>query len=346
MKKLIVALGLASGVFGAESWAQEWRQTWERKSWEVWRAKPEAEVRKLAEAGDRVAIWVLWSRLYDGRTAAEAQPWLKKAIELELPQAIAWEAGIWQQDDLEMCLRKLEKAAATGYPLAMLELGRILLGPKIDEKGFLSRPDPGRAVELLQKAADEHSTDAMAELAVLYACGVGEPRHAEERPMALWLKIANHGNREAMREVAQRLRAGYGIEKDLQVAAAWAARGRFDWIAVVESGRGGGRIPGATEWISEGGQGDEEVLKEISNLFEKAVAERSGAAALELARMFEKGTHGKAIPARAAAMYALAEKFGQAGAGAKRAALEATLDETGRQVFQREVEWMTRASGR
>jgi TPR repeat protein len=73
--------------------------------------------------------------------------------------------------------------------------------------------DEARALELIRAAADQNLTDAVHQLAELYACGIGEPRSASERPVALLERVGKWG------DLQLRYEHGLGTDRDLVLAA-------------------------------------------------------------------------------------------------------------------------------
>jgi TPR repeat protein len=315
--------------------SSDWRQLWDRSLRAQWYSKPVADLRKQADAGQGVAMWILADRSSFETNYVQAAEWRHKAAQAGLAQAVLNEVRL--ESDLAAALQQLEKIVASGYPEAKVALARALLSSAIDAKQFYNKPNPGRAVELLQEAVAEGSVGACIELATLYACGVGEPRNDGERPAALWEKAAEAGNGDAMKELARRYRLGFSVEKDLLLAGAWAAREAHTKTSlIIESGP-----IESMEWAGLRARGDDSAWRRISTLFDEALAKGSGAAFLELASLHAEGNYGKPNLPRATALYVLAERFGNSSAAAKRGELESKLDEQGRARLKADLTWMT-----
>lgn len=316
--------------------AVDWREAWDAEPRQRWLSKPEAELRKEANAGGPMAMWMLAVRLYNERSNTEAKQWRDKAASAEVPQAMT-EVAHWATfTNLQMAIPLLEKAAATGYPIAKANLARILVAGRTDPMQFEVKPNPGRAVELLQQALDERAVEAWMELATLYAAGVGEPRNDGETPVRLFARAANSGNVDAMNEMARRRRIGYGVEKDLLSSATWAARARLKHFF-----RYGGLSNKPTDWVGADEGPDETILRNISNLYAEAFEKESVKAILELASMSATGQHGAPNLPRAAALYTLAERAGETSAAAERRELESKFTAEEREALQFELRWMT-----
>src|SRR5438067_5368645 len=155
---MLIVLSATIGAAEVSQDMPEWRQLWDRAGNIAWFAKPEADLRKQANGGNAVAMWVLGWILHDEKQYDESRRWREKAADAGLPQAMTEKAeGGMLHDDLRGALEILEKAAATGYPQAKCVLAGTLLGGAIDKNQFYVKANPARAVELYQQAADERA---------------------------------------------------------------------------------------------------------------------------------------------------------------------------------------------
>lgn len=122
---------------------------------------------------------------------------------------------------------RIQAEAANGAPEAKLALGEEYL------EGRFIAVDEARAVELIRAAADAGLPAAQFELAEMYACGMGEPRHEGETPFRLYRLAGDKGHRGAMAQLARRYRLGLGTERDLLEAARWLARTAAETVSPV-----------------------------------------------------------------------------------------------------------------
>lgn len=337
MMRLLLILVFVAQVVSRAAAAPDWREMWTAESYARWRAVPTAELRKKADAGDAVAMLYLSHRLRGENKHEEATEWRAKAAKAGMPQAITDELWGMQQNDLKTYVEQLEKAAATGYPMAKVYLARVLVAGAVDKKVFIVKADPGRAVQLLQEAADQNAIEAWATLASLYASGTGEPRNDGERPLMLWAKAANNNDSDAMFEMARRRRVGLGVEKDLISSAGWAMRGYMIGMRRFA----GGQAPQPQDWLRFLHGEDVEILRKLTRLYEQGLLQGSRAALIELAELNVKSDWGKPNLPRAAALYRLAAKVGDASGTAKAAGIESKLDKEELATMQRDLAWMS-----
>jgi TPR repeat protein len=340
MKKILLIVALTFLASRAYAATADWRELWDSQKWRAWQAKPESVLRAEAAQGGANAMWMLAVKLYNEHGGKEAQEWRDKAAKAGSVQAITEIAVQSLHTDIRQSVKTLEQMAATGYPPAKFDLADTLIGGGIDQKFQYVEADIARAVELLQQAADERSVDAWLRLAQLYACGVGEPRNDGERPAALWLKCANAGRTEAMLEMAQRYRFGFGVDKDFLAATGWGARENFQTVRQIL----GGHFPEPADWVGPRRGPDEETLQKITMLFANGLLRNSRASLETLAQMHIAGENGKPNLPRAVALLTFAERAGSPSAAATRAEIERKLDDNGKEAVKRDLAWMTEAS--
>jgi len=308
---------------GAES-SPDWRELWFRDKSERWENKSMGELRTSAESGSALASYVLAKKLWaSGDKSKEGDRWMDAAAKAGLPQAIYQRAIEIYNSNRAESFRQLERAAATGFPEAKIRMSEALL------EGREVSVDFGRAVELLQQAADIGSIDASVRLAQLYACGVGEPRSDADRPLNLYRKAAEAGHRDARDALVDRYRFGLGVEKDLLEAAAWKAK---SLQATYRSSKGAWKNG---LWRIDGAE--DEFLTKLVALYEEALFYNSAKAARELGELHVRNEFGAVNLPRAAALFAFA---GRGGGGNQAADLEKKFDAAQRAAFEKESRWL------
>ena len=189
-----------------------------------WKDAPESDARQAAMAGDRGALWFVHEidRIRAGEHRDKGFEWLKKAAAQQFPAA-EYRLGIiyinWRlkpgSTEEQQGFNMVRHAMEAGYEPAQHHWAEMLL-----EGGWLT-PDVPRAVELLRTAADQGCPRAQFQLAEQYACGNGEPRTAQEAPIALLTHAANAGIIEAQFALGERCRFGFGAEKNKARAFYW-----------------------------------------------------------------------------------------------------------------------------
>ena len=181
--------------------------------------------RQAAEEGQTDAMVQLYLCYWSGngveRDRAKAMEWLRKAAEARSPWAeclmgyrceqVEWVGEGTERHltrpDLFGALRWYRRSAEQGWAGGQYHLGMMYL------EGKAVAPDEARALELIRAAADQDLKDANYQLAELYACGIGEPRHHSERPVALLERIGKWG------DLKIRYENGWGTDRDLVMAA-------------------------------------------------------------------------------------------------------------------------------
>lgn len=182
----------------------------------------------------------------------------------------------------------LEAEATRGVPRAQIELAREYL------EGRLVPVDENRALELFRAAAEKGADTAQFELAEMYACGMGEPRHDGETPFRLYEAAANQGHGNAMVQLARRYRYGLGTERDLLEAARWMYRAM-------------GKTSSPTQFLLDASgeplpqlAAEDQVFATFLSIYLKAWRTADPAAMLEVGRAFLEGQNGKPNHANAA----------------------------------------------
>jgi TPR repeat protein len=176
---------------------------------------------RTAIVGDAAEEYSRWSRIYYDDTSTadqvrEACTWLKQSASQGFPAAeydlalnylgqAKW--GVLKLDQQEG-LDLLKRAADNEWPPAECKLGMLYA------IGELLPPDQVKAVEYLRMAADKGDPRAKYELAGLYAAGVGEPRGANDTPIALLDESSASGYSAALFALGERYRNGLGVPMD------------------------------------------------------------------------------------------------------------------------------------
>jgi TPR repeat protein len=190
-----------------------------------WGDKPEGDVRKAAEAGDREAMYFIGMLGQDRAVADEhkAAEWVQRAAEQGLVIAqyrmggLCFEGGAANSDP-RIAAEWFRKAALAGHEGAQHRLALLLLD------GNWLRPDYAEAVEWLRKAADQGCPHALYDLARQYSVGNGEPRNSGDSIVALLRQSAKKGFPEAQFSLADHYRQGLGVPKDYISAIDWYRR--------------------------------------------------------------------------------------------------------------------------
>ena len=181
--------------------------------------------RQAADEGQTYAMVQLYLCYWEGNGVeadhAKAMRWLKKSADAKNPYAeclmgyrcenVEWVGEGSERHltrpDWQGALRWYRRSAEQGWAGGQYHLGLMYLDGKIVEM------DEARGLELIRAAADQNQEAALRELANLYAQGVGEPRNASERPVALLERVG------AWKDLQPRYEYGLGTERDLIMAA-------------------------------------------------------------------------------------------------------------------------------
>lgn len=320
-----------------------------------------------AEAGDSEAMVNLYCCYWEGKGVAsnhaKAMEWLIKSAAAKNPWAeclmgyrceqVEWVGEGRERQltkpDLQGALGWYRRSAAQGWAGGQYRLGLMYL------KGEAVARDEARALELMRAAADQEHDEALEELALLYACGVGEPRSESDRPVALFEQAGS------WKQLMLRYKQGLGTERDVIMAArAYSklilGRGRsldgrkyhspgdlndkIEFKPVTEGSVGTPIIQGADRHLymsgppSRSGSPGDDVLQALS-VYLKA-ARGDGAAAMQLGRHYETGRDAPQSAPKAWAWFSLAAQNGNAEAGGKLAALAGLMSRDERQAAQQQ----------
>jgi len=314
MKKILLLLAFFASTVAFSAEPVDWRALWDGDKSDWW-DKPTEELRRLAAEKNPYAIMALANKLY-GEDESESKKLRLQAIDLGFPQAMLWLAEDSETPEAQ-ATALTARAAEMGFPRAELRLAVIAF-----DGGF--RPDYDKALRLLRKAADGGYSDAMVDLAQVYATGIGEPRNDADKPIALLRAAARIGNLDAAQELEKRFRLGTGTEIDLLVSAYYYYR-----VRLVRPEQNGG----FNRKFELSRNPNKDAIELLQTLFENAFTRRDNAALLELAKLHQTGTHGKPNLPRACAILTVANSP-EAAAKAK------LLNPEDQKAMDRDLQWM------
>jgi TPR repeat protein len=334
MKSFWCILGLLSTlvVSGAEpsGASTDWREWYYPTNRVRWTAKTDPQLRAEAKSGNAVAMYALAKRIYGERDRdryPEARSLMAEAAKAGLSQAIESTALDIRGDspgDQRARFELFEKAAATGYPPALVWVAQIL------QAGKLFRPDPERSLQLMRAAADAGDTQGHFLLAMMYSTGVGEPRGPDDKPIYHIKSAANGGDGSAMNELARRYRLGYTVPKDFLRSVA---------IFVESASQAYGEFSDAGFRLNATAL-DADEFNHVVDLFVAALIRSDGKALAALGEMHARGDHGQTNLVRAAALFELAAANGQKVSAQQRDRLWSNLTPDQKSAFRDEVKWM------
>jgi len=151
---------------------------------------------------------------------SQALAWYGKAADLGLAEAfyslgVSYEIGLGAQADAAMALANFQKAADLKLPAAAYKLYALHLN------NVLIPPDPGKAVDYLRRAAADGHAEAANELGVIYLQGILDQPRDLDQAFAAFVRSAELGNPEAMKNVAVIFRGGLGRAPDPVQSLRW-----------------------------------------------------------------------------------------------------------------------------
>lgn len=334
MKRLIASIifAVALPLNAAEplSTSVDWREWYYYTNRTRWNNKSLSELRADAKAGHAVAKYALAKRLFkEGRDKyAEGDALIEEAAQLGLPQAIydqALDHTRIPHDDVRSKFVVFEKAAATGYPEAQVQVAQIL------ESGKVARPDHERALKLMRAAADAGDSDGHFNLGLMYSVGIGEPRDANDSALYHIRCAADAGNTSAMEVLAKRYRVGYTVPKDFL---------RSGLIFVVAASNAYGEFSDTFIRLAPT-EPDAEKFNAVLDLYVAAVIRNDAKAFATLGEMHERGDGGEIRLSRAAAFFDLSARKGNTSAAGKRDVLLKKLNPDEYKAFRRDVDLVT-----
>lgn len=195
--------------------------------------------------------------------------------------------------------------ALRGAPDACVSVGDLYrLGRGIERS-------PQSAVEWYEKAAEKMSWEAMLALSKMLRVGEGVPIDLEKanewevKAVAELTPLAENGQSEAQRGLADCYSNGWGVEKSFKLAAKWygeACDGR-NWLAVGRLAR-----------LYAAGEGVEQDIGKAIALLAKAAGKEDAEARCRLGECYEKGEWGMDVDvAKAFELYRQSASEGDAG---------------------------------
>ncbi len=217
--------------------------------------------------------------------------------EAETTLALAYHAAILLKHDDAESLRLLHKAAARNYMAAEETLGLFA------EKGIgVAEPAPGEAMEWFRKAAKLGSLDAITNIALMYADGVGVAKDPAQA-ITWFRQAADGGEGAAQYNLALMYARGEGTPQDYKESLHWltAAADKDVVPAVMDLGAYYLRPP-------DGSAAD---VERAIHCYEKAADLGSDRAPAILGNIYATGTQGKPDYEQAVKWYKLAADKGQ-----------------------------------
>ena len=196
------------------------------------RVQPEmafALVAAEAEKGNAEAMLTL-GRFYEqgvgiARNYTKALEWYEKAAKAGLPAGyynagVCCEIGMGVAADAANALQNYQKAADLGMALAMYKLSSIFIS------GTGAAKDAAKGIVWLEKAADAGVAAAANDLGAIYLAGLLGQKKDEKKALSFFLKAAEFGNLDAIRNIAGLHKDGIGTKADPATAYTWYAIAR------------------------------------------------------------------------------------------------------------------------
>ncbi|MDR2075649.1 MAG: sel1 repeat family protein [Desulfovibrio sp.] len=218
-----------------------------------------------AEKGDAAAMLRLGGLYEQGiavpRNYSKAREWYQKAAAAGLAEGyynlgLCYEIGMGTEANLEQAAANFEKAAALGLPHALYKLGLW------SRTGTGVPQNTAKALEYLTLAADGGHIYAANDLGVLYAGNALGRKPNPGLALNLFLKAAEQGDAEAMKNIAVLFKGGLNGKPNPVKALKWYIIARDSGyssrdLAAVMDGLRAGMTPGqiaaaeteAGEWI-------------------------------------------------------------------------------------------------
>lgn len=298
---LSILILLFSSFVCAAAPSLDWREI--EKDWQTWVNTSEPELKKKVLAGDPVAKYFYFHNSREDQSGGQdisalADKCLAQAAEAGVPHALFDYALEFYGKDYSKYFQLLQKGASTGLPTILLRLAEEHL------EGQRAPLDEARAVDLTRQAADAGYPAALFELAEMYACGMGEPRHDRETPFQLHLQAASNGFEDAFLPLANRYLTGRGTDQNLLEASRWFWRARQSRIRIYEDLLNEDFPPLPLH--------DPQLLafKEFFALYESAQEKRDPEAMFNVGQAFLRGKQGSPNPATAYVWLSLAHRAG------------------------------------
>jgi TPR repeat protein len=180
----------------------------------------------LLGAGETEArAWMTLGAFYENGLGlspnySRALGWYGKAAELGLAEAfyslgVSYEIGLGAAVDPGQALANFQKAADLKLAAAAYKLAELHLN------GLLIPPDHGKAVAYLRQAVADGHAEAANELGVIHLEGMLDQPRDLDLAFGMFVKSAELGNAEAMKNVAVIFRGGLGRPPDQVQALRW-----------------------------------------------------------------------------------------------------------------------------
>ena len=186
-----------------------------------------------AEKGNAQAMLTL-GRFYEqgvgvARNYSSSLAWYEKAAKAGQPEGyynlgVCYEVGMGAASDMGKAVQNYQKAAEMGLALAMYKLSSIYIS------GNGVAKDTAKGIVWLEKAADAGMAVAVNELGVISLSGLLGQKKDEKKALAMFIKGADLGNLESMKNIAVLYKDGLGVTADPAKAYSWyliARRGGY-----------------------------------------------------------------------------------------------------------------------
>jgi TPR repeat protein len=219
---------------------------------------------------------------YEGRGVTQDRPealkWYRKAADSGLPLAmndvgVLYNNGWGVARDHRTAARWYRRAADRGEPWGMNNLGTL------HQNGLGVARDYKAAASWYRKAADKGLADAMNNLGTMYDTGQGLPR--DEREAATWYRKAADGdNSDAMVNLGALYANGRGVARDDRQAVRW-----YRQSADLDNAEGMFNLG----WMYANGRGVRQDVKEGGKWYRKAADRGNATAMFNLGLMYETG---------------------------------------------------------
>lgn len=164
-----------------------------------------------------------------GRNYSKALEWYQKAADAGRPEGyynlgVCYEIGMGAAGDMAKSIQNYRKAAEMGLTQAMQKLASIY----ISGAGVPGNTEIGMA--WLEKAAAAGMPQALNELGVISLSGLLGQKKDEKKALAMFVRAADLGNLESMKNIAVMYKDGLGVAADPAKAYSWyliARRGGY-----------------------------------------------------------------------------------------------------------------------
>ena len=184
----------------------------------------------------------------------EAFNWYKKAADSGLPEAIfrlgtCYETGLGTKANPQEAIKNFQKAADLKMAPAAYKLAAVYLA------GHLTPVDHKKAIDYMNMAVNNGHAPAANELGVVYLQGMLGQQVDTDKALDMFIKSADLGNPEAMKNIAVMFKNGMGRKPDPTKALKWyliaqkagyQAEGVEDLIAEIKKNMKDDQISSAT----------------------------------------------------------------------------------------------------